>query len=247
MINKAIILDVDGTIANSSGIWKDYILPQMFNELDIIPHEGHILEIIKMSTSQEISKFININYPTSITPLYVLDAISRIGSQVYKEKVTLKQGVKEFISYSKEKGIKVAIITGCATKVLIPFLNKNELINQFDLIMASEDISKYNTNKSQSDIYYIVAKKLNVKAEDCLLFDDSLGSIKAAKSVGMNVVGVDNYQDNKIQEEILISCGKDNFIINFSEAFDCVKRLLDIDLRVKTNNNISESNQCCII
>ena len=41
-------------------------------------------------------------------------------------------------------------------------------------------------------IYILAAKKLRVKPKDCIVVEDAVNGIKAAKSAGMYVIGITN-------------------------------------------------------
>ena len=63
-------------------------------------------------------------------------------------------------------------------------LEQFKIIDYFDLIVAQEDVQKL---KPSSDGYSIIFKKLNVKASDCLVFEDSQRGVDSAISSGCDV------------------------------------------------------------
>ena len=63
----------------------------------------------------------------------------------------------------------------------------------------------------------------NAKAEECIVFEDSLVGIKAAKNAGLKTVAIyDKYSNNDIEE---IKQQADFFINNYAELLSIIENL----------------------
>jgi beta-phosphoglucomutase-like phosphatase (HAD superfamily) len=69
------------------------------------------------------------------------------------------------------------------------WLNHFDLHPYFHTITTGDDVRQ---NKPAPDIYYLAAEQLQVSPQKCLVFEDSVFGIQAAKSAGMTVVAVPN-------------------------------------------------------
>jgi len=120
------------------------------------------------------------------------------------DKSELLPGVEEFIKNLKRKGIKVAIASASKnTKLILKRLN---LEDTFDAVIDGTMISNAKPNP---EIFLRASDYLNLKPEECVVFEDAVAGVQAAKKAGMKVVGVG-------EEEVLK--GADKVIKNFENV-----------------------------
>jgi HAD superfamily hydrolase (TIGR01509 family) len=96
-------------------------------------------------------------------------------------------GIPEFIRSVKQEGYKVGLVTSSLrikVEVALKELNMEEF---FDALVTGDDVEK---GKPAPDGYLLGARKLEVKPEECLVFEDSFAGIEAGKRAGMRVIGV---------------------------------------------------------
>jgi beta-phosphoglucomutase family hydrolase len=94
--------------------------------------------------------------------------------------------VVEIIKASYKK-IPMAVVSGSRRHPIETTLKKLEMSHYFDLIVSAED---YVNGKPAPDCFLQAAKALNVKPEDCLVFEDAELGIKAAHAAGMDCLKV---------------------------------------------------------
>ncbi|PNS00748.1 beta-phosphoglucomutase [Petrotoga mexicana DSM 14811] len=117
------------------------------------------------------------------------------------DKNELLPGVEEFIKNLKRKGIKIAIASASKnTKLILKRLNLEEV---FDAVIDGTMISNAKPNP---EIFLKASNYLNLKPEECVVFEDAVAGVQAAKRAGMKVIGVG-------EEEVLK--GADKVIKNF--------------------------------
>ncbi|KUK81903.1 MULTISPECIES: beta-phosphoglucomutase [Petrotoga] len=204
---KACIFDLDGVIVDTAKYhymaWKRLAdqLNIPFNEKDNERLKGvsrmKSLEIIldlgslnlNQEEKEELAKKKNNWY---------IQYISKM------DKSELLPGVEEFIKNLKRKGIKVAIASASKnTKLILKRLN---LEDTFDAVIDGTMISNAKPNP---EIFLRASDYLNLKPEECVVFEDAVAGVQAAKKAGMKVVGVG-------EEEVLK--GADKVIKNFENV-----------------------------
>ena len=94
-------------------------------------------------------------------------------------------GVSSFINQLKEE--KAPIALGSASKNAPGILKKVGLYNMFDAIVDGNSVTKA---KPDPEVFLIAAKKLNVKPENCIVFEDSEAGVEAANIAGMISIGL---------------------------------------------------------
>jgi beta-phosphoglucomutase-like phosphatase (HAD superfamily) len=85
----------------------------------------------------------------------------------------------------------------------------------FDAVVTFEDCER---RKPNSDPYLITARKLGVDANECLVIEDSLVGLEAAKSAGMQCVIILN------EETKNLSFSKADFVIESPEEIRGILR-----------------------
>ncbi|GAA0872334.1 beta-phosphoglucomutase [Gangjinia marincola] len=93
--------------------------------------------------------------------------------------------VAETLEYLKEQNQAIAL--GSASKNARRILEKVDLTDQFDAIVDGTDVSKA---KPDPEVFLIGAKALDIKPEDCIVFEDSVAGVQAANIAGMVSIGI---------------------------------------------------------
>jgi len=96
-------------------------------------------------------------------------------------------GVLNLIDALKKFSIKTAI--GSASKNTQTILKQIGLENAFDAVI---DGNKVTQAKPNPEVFLCSAKELNIPPANCMVFEDALVGIQAAKNGGMYAIGVGN-------------------------------------------------------
>jgi beta-phosphoglucomutase len=94
-------------------------------------------------------------------------------------------GVKDFFEDAQNSGIKIAL--GSASKNAVPILERIGMLSYFDAII---DGTKVAHSKPNPEVFLKGAAALGLQATECLVFEDAMAGIEAAKRGGMMAVGI---------------------------------------------------------
>ncbi|MEZ4459268.1 MAG: HAD family phosphatase [bacterium] len=83
-------------------------------------------------------------------------------------------------------GARFPLGVATASKSAELFLEWSNLRTFFDVVVTSEDV---NLGKPAPDIFLEAASRLNVSPRSCVVIEDSVAGIQAARAAGMRVVG----------------------------------------------------------
>lgn len=121
-------------------------------------------------------------------------------------------GVIELVEFLNKRKIKIAIATSGPHKDRMKRILKELGISKYvSAIVTGDEIEKL---KPAPDIFLLAAKKLNIKSEFCVVFEDAPSGVEAGKAAGMLSYGVN--RDNKTREQ-LIEKGADKVFKNLLE------------------------------
>ena len=101
--------------------------------------------------------------------------------------------VKKVLKYLKKKDQPIAL--GSASKNAQPILEKVGLLDDFQTIVDGNHVTKA---KPDPEVFLIAANDLNMKPEDCIVFEDSVAGIQAANIANMISIGIG---DKKVLHE----------------------------------------------
>lgn len=97
----------------------------------------------------------------------------------------LLPGVKEFIEEIKKNGILVAL--GSASKNAPLILRQLRIENLFDAVVDGNEVTE---PKPDPEVFLKGAEALQVEPRNCVVFEDAIAGIEAAKNAGMFCIGI---------------------------------------------------------
>ena len=192
---KKLIFDVDGTILDSMHIW---IEPQNklfakygFSLEDLSKEEKGEIEALSF---EAMCQYIVDQIAKDMTYEEVLNYFEDVIYTAYKDEIVAKPGNLEILKKLKDAGFSMSIASSTSFKYLEMALKRLGIFEYFDFF-ATPDL--LDMKKSDPEYWQYSIKKHGVKPEDCVLFDDALYAIKAAKKEGIMTVGLEDFPWNQ--------------------------------------------------
>ena len=112
------------------------------------------------------------------------------------------EGVRELLSTLKSKGFQMAVASSSDGLIVDYILMRLGIKDCFDKIVSGDQVVN---GKPAPDIFIKAAERMNLKPSDCLVVEDSINGILAAKAAGMRCVAVTNsFPGNKLSNADLV-------------------------------------------
>jgi len=196
---KAIIFDLDGTLIDSMGVWqqvdKDYLqkrgIPCPEDVFEDVQGGNSFIEICQHFKS----KF---NLPDSIEEIGA-EWTSMVADH-YENNVKMKQNAEKFLQKLEEVGIKMAVGTSNSQYLAESVLRSNGVFDKFEVIISGSEEIK---GKPFPDIFLAAAKNMGVAPKNCLVIEDVLIGVQAAKNAGMDVFAISDEHSKRDRDEII--------------------------------------------
>ena len=185
----AVIFDLDGSLVDSMWMWKaiDIEYLQGFG----IEPPPTLQKDIGGRSFIETAHYFKERFGIEDSIQEIGDAWNRMAWDKYTHEVPLKDGVSDLLDRCASNGIKLGIASSNSTELIEQVLNSHGIKDIFQSVKSGTQVLK---GKPAPDIYLTVADELDVDPEKCLVFEDLVDGIKAAKNAGMTVVAVsDDY------------------------------------------------------
>lgn len=210
---QAVIFDLDGSMIDSMWVWKEIDIEYLARFGLELPDTLRS-EIEGMSFSQTAT-YIKERFCIPDSTEEMMSDWNRMAWEKYTKEVPLKKGVDHFLRGCRDRGIKLGVATSNSRELAENVLRVHGLLDSFQCILTGSDIKK---GKSSPDIYLIVAERLGVLPEHCLVFEDIVAGIQAGKNAGMRVCAVeDAYSAAQREEKIALA---DYYIEDYKDIFE---------------------------
>lgn len=216
---RGIIFDFNGTLywdsAKHKETWREYS-----KKLRGTPFtDEEMIKYMFGRTNEQIIKYAIGKQPTpEMVEKYgqEKEALYRQMCLEDKENFHLAQGVESFLDFLKENNIPRTIAT-MSDKVNVDFYIEHfHLEKWFDIdkIVYSNGIIP---GKPAPDIYEIAAKNIELKPEECIVVEDALSGIEAARAAGIGkIIAICSEESPELYKSIPAVGG----IINNFDEFD---------------------------
>jgi len=186
---KGAIFDLDGTLIDTEPIYFD-AAETMINKYGNGKKFDWDTKIKTLGSPELVTaKIIVDTFEVKLTPEEFLEKRNAITPEYFK-KCPFIEGAKEITDkFKKELKFKTALATS-SSKINFYYktFNKKEWIKEdFDAIVLGDD-KRIKNGKPAPDIFILAAKEIGLKPNECIIFEDSIGGMKAAISSGAKIV-----------------------------------------------------------
>ncbi|MDI9857854.1 MULTISPECIES: beta-phosphoglucomutase [Flectobacillus] len=203
---KACLFDLDGVIVDTA-VYHFQAWRRLANELgfDFTEHQNEQLKGISRMESLEL--ILNWGGVTLTEEEKVAWATKK--NQWYLDLVMqmtpneVLPGVPEFLKSLRANGIKIAL--GSASKNSKLILERIQMLDYFDAIIDGNNITK---GKPDPQVFLMGAEATGAQPSECVVFEDAVAGVQAAKAGGMKAVGVGS-ADILTEADIVIATFED--------------------------------------
>ena len=216
---RAIIFDLDGVLADSEPWWNE-IDAQLLREYGAKYHGEYHENVLGVSFRLAV-EFYKKKFGISAPTKELMRRRGEIATEFFAHRVGLFPNAKEVLNELRniESPVRLGLATSSVSASARPFLDRHQLTGLFEVIVAGDEIER---GKPEPDIYLRAAKKLGVAANECLVIEDSLSGIAAAKAAKMRVAAI---PDRRFVDPRAYQKEADYLLNDLSEIPALVRRL----------------------
>ena len=181
---SALIFDMDGTLVHNMPIhnqaWQD-TLAQAGVHIDID-------EFNRSTTGKKTGEILRLMLGAQLSDSEVAYWAER-KEALYRERFACCReplpGLLHLLEQARVLGLPMAVATAAPPENIPYILDELDLRRYFLAVVGGHDVKN---GKPHPEIFLKSAQILGVEPEDCLVFEDALGGIEAARRAGMDAV-----------------------------------------------------------
>lgn len=207
MDKKFAIFDMDGTLVDSMGFWKDLATEYLRGKgVPDIPRD--ILERIKPMTMSESAALFRAEFGLTGD---VEGEMNAMMAGHYRNDIPLKPGVFAYLQKLRERGARMCVASATAERLMEACLSRLGVLSCFDFLLSCERVG---AGKDSPLVFLEAARRLGAEPSEIAVYEDALYAVRTAKEAGFHVVGV--FDEASAWEAVQTIA--DETILNWEEA-----------------------------
>lgn len=205
-----LIFDMDGTLIDSNGLWRDVDIA--FLARRGMPYTKEYYEGVAHTIFPKAAEFTRAYCGIEDTEEQIMAEWMDLAGDLYSTAVDVKPGVRAFLEQCRSRGERMVLLTSSVPAHCHTAMEHLQLTQYFEKIYLAAELRM---EKKDPQIYRLVAEELGVQPEDCTFYDDSVAACRAAREAGVEVIGVYDDFFRETEEEMRQICHR--YIMSFEE------------------------------
>jgi HAD superfamily hydrolase (TIGR01509 family) len=189
---KGIIFDMDGTIVDS--LPYHYEAWKIFFKENKVQNFSEKLNEYKGGGTLDLMRTVYGNQYSKKELKKMSEDKEKIFRKIYKGEIKQILGFKKFLDELKSKDIMVGLASNAIRKNVTMIINELEIYDHFDSIICGDEVIN---GKPNPEMFNETIDRFNINKDECLIFEDSLEGVLAAKNSGIKVIGITSSSSNK--------------------------------------------------
>lgn len=184
---EAIIFDMDGVVVPSTPFIRK-VFTKLLAEYGVLIPFSDLKRFMGRSLKDQMAIWkAEYNLPSYVTVKDFSIAADKLELAMMKKEITSDPALLLLVAAAKERGVKIALATS-SIKFRVPvMLDLVSMSNVFDVIVTAEDVTYH---KPHPEIFLTAAKRLGVNPLNCVVIEDAIQGIDAARAAHMKSIGM---------------------------------------------------------
>jgi HAD superfamily hydrolase (TIGR01509 family) len=181
----AVTFDLDGVLADSEPWWNQ-IDAKLLAEHGVAYRGEYHRNVLGVSYRVAVEFYKNA-FHISASVHELMRRRGEIATDFFANRVGLFPTAKATLEQLREMKLQLAVATSSVSASARPFLDRTGIRSLFGVVVTGDEVRQ---GKPHPDIYLRTAKKLGIAPAACLVIEDALAGIAAAKAANMRVAAI---------------------------------------------------------
>lgn len=210
--DKAAIFDLDGTLLDSMGVWKE--IDQRFFARRNIPMPDDYASVVASMQTDAIARYTIDRFHLDECPEDLVKEWNEDALLLYATAVQPKPHALDYLNALRASGASLAVATSLPPRLRRAALKHAGMTDCFDQVCSVDDVKSI--GKEEPEIYLLASRMLGVAPDHCTVFEDLLVAVDSAKRAGMKVWAM--YDQSSDMDWDSIRSEADGTITDFAQA-----------------------------
>jgi mannitol-1-/sugar-/sorbitol-6-/2-deoxyglucose-6-phosphatase len=194
-VAKAVIFDMDGVLINSEHLWRKAMI-KGFNEFGMSLTEDDCRKTMGMRFGEVVALWLK-HFRSEASPAELeKKVIDTLLEYIHSEGEAIEP-VPQLLAFCREKQLKLGLATSSSTVLMNAVLKKLGMEQAFDSAVSAENL-RY--GKPHPEVFLKCAAGLGCDPSECIVIEDSLNGVIAAKAAQMKVIAVPDDEHTRMQQ-----------------------------------------------
>ena len=194
---QGVIFDLDGTLLDSTGMWRQVDGRLMAHYGKEVPPD--LSETVQRMSIEEFSQFFVEEFDLPVTPEQIAQQVADMVAEEYREKLQLKPHVPEILDWLDQQDIPYGVATATYGELAEAALRRLHVWERLRFLLTEQDAG---TPKTQPKIFQLAAQKLHLGRRQIAVVEDSLHALEGAKNGGFFTIGIADPENAPVWKEI---------------------------------------------
>ncbi len=182
---------MDGLIIDSEPFWRQAEI-KVFATVGLVLTEKDCMETTGFRFDEVVEHWYHKQPWTGKTKEQIHDEVLDEMENAITHHAHPMKGVHASLDYFKSRNVKMAVASSSAMRLIKATVKKLKIEHYFHLLVSAEHETHGKPNPA---VFIRTAESLQVRAEKCLVLEDSFNGILAAKAAKMKCVAVPYPED----------------------------------------------------
>lgn len=183
---QLVIFDMDGLLIDSEPYWK-IAEKEVFGKLGLNLTDDLLRQVMAFRLSEVVKHWYHYQpWPNPNFEQTERDVLNCV-KQLIQQHANTMPGVYEVLTHCKNKNYKIALASSSAMELIDVVIDKLNIRHYFDVVWSAQ-YEEY--GKPHPAIFLSVAKQLNIEPKNCVVFEDAINGVIAAKASRMYCIAI---------------------------------------------------------
>ena len=194
---QGVIFDLDGTLLDSTGMWRQVDGRLMAHYGKEVPPD--LSETVQRMSIEEFSQFFVEEFDLPVTPEQIAQQVADMVAEEYREKLQLKPHVPEILDWLDQQDIPYGVATATYGELAEAALRRLHVWERLRFLLTEQDAG---APKTQPKIFQLAAQELHLGRRQIAVVEDSLHALEGAKNGGFFTIGIADPENAPVWKEI---------------------------------------------
>ena len=201
---RAVVFDMDGVLVDSGAHHRD-AWRAMFQDLGVTPPTEFWRVTIGRPADEAVALLVDVD---RVEARRLAEMKRRHYARLARRGAVPVAGIPAFVDALVRERVPRAVATSATRRDVERVLEELGLASRFDVVVTADDVR---WGKPNPEVYLKAAAGLAVDPSACVVFEDAVVGVQAARAAGMRVIGVTSAHT----DEELVRAGAERAVASF--------------------------------